>query len=200
MALSARRRVSRARTNPTAPVSTATSPGTIRETAKLAIQHGYQMCVHAIGDPREPRDARYLRGGVQSQPGQEDLRAARGARAAISHPADIPRFGQLGVVASMQGVMHVRCAIVPSRLGAKRSEEGAYVWQSLMKSGAVVSNGTDAPVEDVDPIASFYATVSRKTSDGRVFFSAQRMNRADALKSCTLNGAYAAFEEAQRVR
>jgi predicted amidohydrolase YtcJ len=64
-----------------------------------------------------------------------------------------------------------------------------------MKSGAVVSNGTDAPVEDVDPIASYYATVSRKTVDGSVFYAAQRMSRADALKSYTLNGAYAAFEE-----
>ena len=52
------------------------------------------------------------------------------------------------------------------RLGARRAEEGAYVWQKLMKSGAVVSNGTDAPVEDVDPIPNYYATVSRKTKDG----------------------------------
>ena len=83
-------------------------------------------------------------------------------------------------------------------LAVKRAEEGAYVWQKLMKSGAVVSNGTDAPVEDVDPIASYYATVSRKPKDGSVFFPDQRMSRMEALKSYTINGAYAAFEEGSR--
>jgi len=96
----------------------------------------------------------------------------------------------------MQGVHCTSDApYVPARLGAKRSEEGAYVWQKLMKSGAVVSNGTDAPVEDVDPIASFHSTVSRKLADGRVFYPDQRMSRLEALKSYTINGAYAAFEE-----
>jgi hypothetical protein len=84
---------------------------------------------------------------------------------------------------------------VIARLGTKRAEAGAYVWQKLMKSGAVVANGTDTPVEDVDPIASFYASVSRKLKDGSVFFPDQRMNRMEALKSYTVNNAYAAFEE-----
>ena len=76
--------------------------------------------------------------------------------------------------------------------------KGAYVWQKLMKSGAIVSNGTDAPVEDVDPIASYYATVSRKLKDGSVFYPDQRMSRMEALKSYTINGAHAAFEEESR--
>ena len=80
-------------------------------------------------------------------------------------------------------------------MGPKRAEEGAYVWQKLMKSGAVVANGTDAPVEDVNPIASFYASVTRKMKDGRVFYPDQRMSREEALRSYTLNNAYAAFEE-----
>ena len=67
-----------------------------------------------------------------------------------------------------------------------------------MKSGAVVTNGTDAPVEDVDPIASYYATVSRKLKDGSVFFPDQRMSRVEALQSYTINGAFAAFEETSR--
>jgi predicted amidohydrolase YtcJ len=99
----------------------------------------------------------------------------------------------------MQGVHCTSDApYVPARLGARRSEEGAYVWQKLMKSGAIVTNGTDAPVEDVDPIASFYATVTRKLEDGRVFYPDQRMSRMEALKSYTMNGAYAAFEEANK--
>jgi hypothetical protein len=84
---------------------------------------------------------------------------------------------------------------VIQRLGEKRAEEGAYVWQKLMKSGAIVSNGTDAPVEDVDPIASYYASVTRKLDDGRRFYPDQAMSRMEALKSYTWNAAYAAFEE-----
>jgi predicted amidohydrolase YtcJ len=69
------------------------------------------------------------------------------------------------------------------------------VWQKLMKSGAVVTNGTDAPVEDVDPIASYYATVTRRLSNGTTFFPDQRMSRIEALRSYTIQPAYAAFEE-----
>jgi predicted amidohydrolase YtcJ len=112
------------------------------------------------------------------------------------HPDDIPRFGKLGVIASMQGIHCTSDApYVPARLGDKRAEEGAYVWQKLMKSGALVTNGTDAPVEDVDPIASYYATVTRKLKDGSVFYPEQRMNRMQALRSYTINTARAAFEE-----
>ena len=84
---------------------------------------------------------------------------------------------------------------VLARLGPKRAEEGAYVWQSLMKTGAVVSNGTDAPVEDIDPIPNLYAAISRKLKDGTVFFPEQRMSRMEALRSYTINAAYAGFEE-----
>jgi hypothetical protein len=84
---------------------------------------------------------------------------------------------------------------VPDRIGDARSEEGAYVWQKLMQTGAVVTNGTDAPVEDVDPIASYYATVSRLMPNGERFYPDQAMSRMEALKSYTLNVAYSGFEE-----
>jgi len=110
--------------------------------------------------------------------------------------ADIPRFGGLGVIASMQGIHATSDApFVVLRLGPKRAEEGAYVWQKLMKSGAMIANGTDAPVEDIDPIPSFYASVSRKLKDGSVFYPDQRMSRMEALRSYTINAAYAAFDE-----
>ena len=171
----------------------------IRETARLALQHGYQLCVHAIGDRanRETLDI-FAESFSGTAGGGKPLRW-RIEHAQHLHPADIPRFGALGVIASMQGVHCTSDApFVPARLGAKRAEEGAYVWQTLMKSGAVVTNGTDAPVEDVDPIASYHATVSRKTKDGSVFYGGQRMSRMEALRSYTINGAYAAFEEATR--
>jgi predicted amidohydrolase YtcJ len=81
------------------------------------------------------------------------------------------------------------------RLGEQRAETGAYVWRSLLESGAIVTNGTDAPVEDIDPIASYYASVSRRMKNGKVFFAAQRMTRMEALASYTISCAKAAFEE-----
>ena len=117
---------------------------------------------------RQPRDAQHLRAGVQGQPGEDRICAGASSTRSTSAAQDIPRFGQLGVIASMQGIHCTSDA--PYVLGAARRrsapKKGAYVWQKLMKSGAVVSNGTDAPVEDVDPIANYYATVSRKTKDG----------------------------------
>jgi hypothetical protein len=96
----------------------------------------------------------------------------------------------------MQGVHCTSDAVyVLARLGEERARQGAYVWQSLMQTGALVTNGTDAPVEDISPIASYYATVSRRLKDGSVFFHKQRMSRMEALKSYTINCAKAAFEE-----
>ena len=111
-------------------------------------------------------------------------------------PADIPRFGRLGVIASMQPVHATSDAVfVPARLGDRRAAEGAYAWQNLLKSGALVTAGTDAPVEDVDPIRNYYAAVTRKTADGRVFYGAQAMSRLEALRAYTINNAFAAFEQ-----
>jgi predicted amidohydrolase YtcJ len=170
----------------------------IQETAKLALQHGYQLCVHAIGDRANRETLNIFEAAFKANPDKKDLRW-RIEHAQHLHPDDIPRFGRLGVIASMQGVHCTSDApYVIDRLGPKRAEEGAYVWQKLMKSGAVVTNGTDAPVEDVSPIASYYATVTRKTKDGSAFFGEQRMNRLEALKSYTINGAFAAFEEDSR--
>ena len=170
-------------------------PADVRKAAELAMQHGYQMCVHAIGDRANRETLDIYEQLFKANPGKHDLRW-RIEHAQHLSAADIPRFGQLGVIAAMQGVHCTSDApYVLARLGKERAEEGAYVWQKLMKSGAVVGNGTDAPVEDVSPLASFYASVSRKLKDGTVFFPDQRMSREEALKSYTWNNAYAAFEE-----
>jgi predicted amidohydrolase YtcJ len=172
-----------------------TSVEEIRETAKLAMQHGYQLCVHAIGDRANRETLDVFEQAFKANPDKKDLRW-RIEHAQHLHPADIPRFGRLGVIASMQGVHCTSDApFVIARLGETRAREGAYVWQKLMKTGAIVTNGTDAPVEDVDPIAGYYATVSRKTKDGSVFYPAQRMSRLEALRSYTISNAYAAFQE-----
>jgi predicted amidohydrolase YtcJ len=166
----------------------------IAETAKLALEHGFQLCVHAIGDRANRETLDIFEQAFKGRDGRS-LRW-RVEHAQHLHPADIPRFGKMGVIASMQGVHCTSDApYVLARLGTRRAEEGAYVWQKLMQSGALVTNGTDAPVEDVSPIASYYATVSRRLSDGSVFHPDQRMSRIEALKSYTVNPAYAAFEE-----
>jgi len=175
---------------PTTPVAT------MRQNAQVALEAGYQVCIHAIGD-RANRETLNIYEDTFKKNGKNgpDLRW-RVEHAQHINAADIPRFGQLGVIAAMQGVHCTSDAPwVEPRLGAKRAEEGAYVWQKLMKSGAVVTNGTDAPVEDVDPIASYYATVTRKAKDGKVFYGDQKMSRMEALRSYTLSNAFAAFEE-----
>ena len=127
---------------------------TVEATARLAMDNGYQLCVHAIGDRANRETLNLFAAAFKANPDKKDVRW-RIEHAQHLHPDDIPRFGQLGVIASMQGIHCTSDAVfVPARLGPQRSEEGAYVWQKLMKSGAVVTNGTDAPVEDIDPIAS----------------------------------------------
>jgi predicted amidohydrolase YtcJ len=168
------------------------TPEEIERTAKLALDMGYQLCVHAIGD-RANREV--LNVYEKALAGRRDLRW-RIEHAQHLDPADIPRFAQLGVFAAMQGIHCTSDApMVLPRLGPKRAEEGAYVWQSLIKSGAHVGNGTDAPVEDVSPIACYYASVTRRAKDGTTFYPAQKMTRMEALRSYTVENAYGAFEE-----
>ena len=175
-----------------------TKASEIDETAKLAMQNGFQLCVHAIGDRANRETLDIFERAFKANPAKKDLRW-RVEHAQHISAQDIPRFGKMGVIASMQAIHCTSDApYVLERLGAARAQEGAYVWQKLMKTGAIVANGTDAPVEDVDPIPNYYASVSRKLKDGKVFFADQRMSRMEALKSYTINGAYAAFEEPNR--
>jgi predicted amidohydrolase YtcJ len=167
----------------------------IERTAELAIEHGFQLNTHAIGD-RANREILDLYERVFARHPEAGDPRWRIEHAQHLHPSDIPRFARLGVIASMQGVHATSDAPwVPRRLGDRRAHEGAYRWQDLWRSGAVVTNGTDAPVEDVDPIASFWATVSRRLPDGGVFDPDQRLTREQALRTYTINNAYAGFEE-----
>jgi predicted amidohydrolase YtcJ len=168
------------------------------KTARIALRHGFQVCTHAIGDRanREVLDvyARIFR----EHPQARDLRW-RIEHAQHVEPEDVPRFARLGVIASMQGVHIVSDAPwVPRRLGKERARRTSYPWRSLLDSGAVVTNGTDTPVEDVDPIASFYGAVSRRAKDETVFVPEQRVSREEALRAYTLSNAFAAFEEKEK--
>lgn len=167
----------------------------IKETARIAIENDFQLCIHAIGDRANREVLNIYEETFKAYPEKKDLRW-RIEHAQHFHPDDIPRFGQLGVIASMQGIACTSDGPwVIKRLGKKRAEEGAYVWQKLMKSGAIICNGTDAPIDDVNPIPGFYALVTRKLKDGTLFYPDQRMSREEALRSYTFDCAYAAFQE-----
>jgi predicted amidohydrolase YtcJ len=173
-----------------------TSIESIRAMAEAAVDLDYQMAVHAIGD-RANREVLNVYEQAFAKKGTDGRRLRwRIEHAQHLSPADIPRFARLGVVASMQAVHATSDAgFVEARLGATRAAEGAYVWQTLIQAGVIVNNGTDAPVEDVDPIANYYAAVTRALADGRTFYPGQKMTRTEALRSFTINNAYAAFED-----
>ena len=166
-----------------------------RETARLAIEHGFQVCTHAIGDRANRETLDIYEEIFTAFPQKSDLRW-RIEHAQHLHPDDIPRFGSLGVIAAMQ-TNHCTSdgPWVLQRLGEKRAQEGAYVWQKLMQSGAVIANGTDAPVEDINPFANYHAAVTRKMANGQAFYPDQAMSRMEALKAYTWNAAFAGFEE-----
>ena len=163
--------------------------------ADIALDADMQLCVHAIGD-RANREVLDLMEREFQTTEKEDLRW-RIEHSQHLHPDDIPRFGSLGVIASMQGIHCTSDApYVEKRLGFKRAKEGAYNWRAIVDSGGVVTNGTDAPVEDVNAIESYYATVTRKRIDnGFEFFPENALTRDEALYSYTMANAFAAFED-----
>ena len=167
----------------------------ITGTAHAAIKHGFQVNTHAIGD-RANREVLDIYESVFDSAGAGvDLRW-RIEHAQHVHPDDIPRFAELGILASMQGVHATSDAPwIPLRLGDRRAEERTYLWRSFMDAGVPINNGTDVPVEDIDPLASFHSSVTRLTADGSIFYPEQNMTRTEALRSYTINNAYASFEE-----
>jgi predicted amidohydrolase YtcJ len=171
------------------------TPEDVAGTAEVAIKHGFQVNTHAIGDRANREVLDIYERTFEANPDKTDLRW-RVEHAQHIDPADLPRFAELGVIAAVQGVHATSDGPwVFRRLGPERARTGAYMWRDLLESGAVIGNGTDVPVEDIDPIASFYSSVTRRQSDGETFFPEQAMTREEALRSYTVNNAYAAFEE-----
>jgi predicted amidohydrolase YtcJ len=171
------------------------TPDELRESARLAAEYGLQLCTHAIGDRANRVTLDVYEETISSHADGRELRW-RVEHAQHLDPEDLPRFAELGVIAAMQPV---HCTSdgpwVPVRLGDDRAREGAYMWRDLLDSRAVITGGTDAPVESVDPIPDFHAAVTRQMSNGALFYPEQRMTREEALRARTLDAAYAAFEE-----
>ena len=163
-----------------------------------ASKAGFQTCIHAIGD-RGNRVAMDVFERVQKEvPGARDLRM-RNEHAQILDAAEIPRFAKLNVIASMQAT-HATSDMpwAPTRLGAARVEEGAYVWQKLIKAGALIANGSDFPVEEANPMLGLFASLTRQQPDGKPaggWQPDQRLSRDETLASFTINAAFAAHAE-----
>jgi predicted amidohydrolase YtcJ len=167
----------------------------LRETAEIAADNGFQLGIHAIGDRGVRETLNIYERELAKSETENDFRWRIEHSQHISKE-DISRFSDLNIIAAMQGIHCTSDAIfVLKRLGNLRAKEGAYVWRKLIDAGVTICNGTDAPVEDVSPIKSFYSSVTRKLANGSTFFPDQKMTREEALKSYTMNGAYAAFEE-----
>ena len=200
-------------------------PEELRPMFEEALRRGIQVETHAIGDRANrtildlyeeafkavpPQERRTLNAGTSSEPDWRShvaqLRPSNNGgdvrwrieHAQILSDEDIPRFAKLGVIASMQPSHAISdLFFAPARLGKDRLS-GAYAWNSLIKSGAIVCGGSDAPVERGEPMIEFYAAVSRKSIKGESYDDwhlEQAVSREQALKMFTINAAYAAFEE-----
>ena len=168
----------------------------IERTAEIAVRHGFQVNTHAIGDRanQETLDI-YERTWNRLDVDGKQLRW-RIEHAQHIDPLDVPRFGELGVIASIQAVHGTSDGPwIPSRLGDERAEATSQPWRDLFNTNAIVTNGTDVPVERINPIASYYSSVSRTMNNGVKFYPKHVMTREEALQSYTINNAFAAFEE-----
>jgi hypothetical protein len=173
---------------------TITEQATIEKFAREAVKGGFQVCTHAIGDRANHE---VLLAYAAALHGKNDKRF-RVEHAQVVAPEDFARFRDNSIIASMQPT-HATSDMpwAALRLGRVRIE-GAYAWQTFLKLGVHLAFGSDFPVENPNPIWGFYAAVSRQDRQGNPdggWFPNQRLTRAEALRSWTIEGAYAAFQE-----
>ena len=167
---------------------------TIRSVAEKAVARGFQVSTHAIGDAAN-RAAIDAYGDVLKGPNDHRFRVEHAQMVA---PDDFAKFKQFAVIASMQAT-HATSDMpwAETRVGPARIQ-GGYAWQTFMKLGVHVTDGSDFPVESPNPLWGLYAAITRQDKSGQPaggWFPRQRMTREEALRSWTVEGAYAAFEE-----
>ena len=180
---------------PTSTGLNVTPMATIHRMAEIALRDRFQVSVHAIGDRANHDVLDVFQQIFREHPEARDLRW-RIEHAQHLEASDISRFGAMHVIASMQSI-HA-CSDGPyviQRIGEARAAEGAYAWRKLMNAEAIIANGTDAPVEDINPIPNFACAVTRRMNNGRAFFPREDMTRMEALRSYTINAAYTLFQE-----
>jgi predicted amidohydrolase YtcJ len=167
----------------------------IEASAELAIRHDYQLAIQGIGDRAYRELLNIYENEFAKHPDKSDLRW-RIEHAQVIHPDDIQRTVDLGVIPAVQGIF--ACSDGPwvvDRLGPERTRERGYIFNTLAEAGLVPTNGTDPPVDEIDPIASFHCSVTRILPDGSTFQEQEVYSRERALYSYTMGNAIAAFEE-----
>jgi len=174
-----------------------TQKADIERIAREAVDRGFQVNTHAIGD-RGNRIVLEAYGAALK--GGNDRRF-RIEHAQVVAPEDFALFAKYSVIASIQST-HATSDMrwAQDRLGPERVR-GAYAWRRFLDLGVHVANGSDFPVENPNPLWGFYAAVTRQDHGGTPpggWFPDQRLTREEALKSWTLWGAYAGFDEKQR--
>jgi len=171
-------------------------PEHIGEVAARALKTGFQVNTHAIGDRGNRIVLDEYEKALKTTPVADHR--FRVEHAQIISPDDIPRFAELGVIPSMQASHQTSDMYwAGTRLGSTRLL-GAYAWRSLLNNGSIIPNGSDFPVEQVNPLISFHAAFSRQDARDwppNGWYPEQKMTRDEALRSITLWPAYAAFQE-----
>jgi predicted amidohydrolase YtcJ len=167
----------------------------LRNNMSRAAMEGYQVAVHAIGDAA---NAEVLDAIAELSEDYKGDRRWRIEHAQVVDPVDIPRFGQFGVIASMQPVHQTSDRLMAeARLGPDRLD-GAYAWRSIRAAGAPLAFGSDAPVEVPDPFAGMAVAISREDDKGEPFggwHPLETVTREQALAAYTSGAAYAGFAE-----
>jgi len=170
--------------------------GRVKSVAVKALGKGFQVNVHAIGDRANRVVLDEMEAALREVPVADHR--FRIEHAQIVNSEDIPRFAKLGVIPSMQASHQTSDMYwAGNRIGPVRLL-GAYAWRSLLNSGVIIPNGSDFPVEHVNPLISFHASVARQDANDYPaggWFPEQRMTRDEALKSMTIWPAYASFME-----
>lgn len=167
----------------------------IEESARLAMQYDYQLAIQGIGDRAYRELLNIYEKEFERNPDKTDRRW-RIEHAQVIHPDDVQRTVDLGVIPAVQGIF--ACSDGPwvvDRLGPERTLARGYIFNTLAEAGATPTNGTDPPVDEIDPIASFYCSVTRILPDGSKFQEQEVYSRERALYSYTMGNAIAAFEE-----
>ncbi|MGB5353995.1 MAG: amidohydrolase [Woeseia sp.] len=167
----------------------------IEASARLAMQHDYQLAIQGIGDRAYRELLNIYEAEMKRNPDKKDLRW-RIEHAQVIHPDDVARTVELDVIPAVQGIF--ACSDGPwveDRLGKERTRERGYIFNTLYEAGLTPTNGTDPPVDEIDPIASYYCSVTRRLPDGTLFQPQETYTREVALYSYTMGNAIAAFEE-----
>jgi predicted amidohydrolase YtcJ len=173
-----------------------TPPAHLEKVAEIGLRSGFQVNTHAIGDRGNRVALDAFETALKAVPTADHR--FRIEHAQVISPEDIPRFARLGVIPSMQAshqTSDMRWAEV--RIGPQRIR-GAYAWRSLLNTGVVIPDGSDFPVEEVNPLISFHSAVTRQDATNWPpggWYPEQVMTREEALRAMTIWPAYAAFQE-----